>query len=64
MSLEMKYFVLKPRGDNIFAKASRAAMRTYAKVIWEHDYDFAKSLEIWADSSVPESETPDAGNNN
>ena len=31
--LEMKYFVLKPRGNDRYAAASRAAMRRYADVI-------------------------------
>jgi hypothetical protein len=31
----MKYFVLKPRGDNIYAQASRRAMLEYARIIEE-----------------------------
>ena len=31
--LLMKYFILKPRGNNIYAKASRQAMLEYAEVI-------------------------------
>ena len=36
MSLEMKYFVLKPKGTSQFAKASRAAMRTFAQSMHGH----------------------------
>lgn len=49
MSLEMKYFVLKPRGASIFATASRRAMRAYAAVVQETDRDLADSLRDWAD---------------
>jgi hypothetical protein len=48
--LLMKYFVLKPRGDNEHAKASRAAMRRYAKVIASSEPQLAKDLTEWADT--------------
>lgn len=35
MKLEMKYFVLKPKGHDLFARASRAAMKAYAEAIFE-----------------------------
>lgn len=46
--LEMRYFVLKPRGATPYAKASRAAMRQYAKLIMDTDQKLAKSLQEWA----------------
>lgn len=49
MSLEMKYFVLKPRGDNHHAAASRRAMRAYADVIQHVDAGMADDLRAWAD---------------
>jgi hypothetical protein len=49
MSLEMKYFILKPKGTDAFAKASRAAMRVYAKHMIEVDHDLADELRMWAD---------------
>lgn len=49
MSLEMKYFVLKPHGISIFAAASRRAMRAYATMVQETDRDLADSLRDWAD---------------
>ncbi len=47
MALEMKYFVLKPKGDSIHAQASRLAMLTYANVVRAHDPELAKELEKW-----------------
>ena len=48
MSLEMKYFVLKPRGKTIHAEASRLAMKAYAMVIQDIDPQFALDLRAWA----------------
>lgn len=47
--LKMKYFVLKPNGDDVYARASRAAMRQYASVIAEENQQFADELQEWAD---------------
>ena len=47
--LEMKYFVVKPRGNNEFAKASRNAMRAYAASIRHHDPVFAGDLSEWVE---------------
>ncbi len=46
----MKYFVLKPRGDDPYARASRAAMRRYAKLIDSENPQLAKDLRDWAES--------------
>ena len=48
--LEMKYFVLKPRGNDEYARASRAAMRRYAKVIAASNPKLANELTLWADN--------------
>ena len=51
MSLEMKYFVLKPQAknnDDVFAKASCAAMFAYADVIEDSDLALATDLRAWA----------------
>jgi hypothetical protein len=48
--LLMKYFVLKPRGTDVYAKASRRAMRTYAALIEGENPVFARELRAWADS--------------
>lgn len=45
--LEMKYFVLKPRGNNIYAKASRNAMLKYAEIIGDAAPKFADELGNW-----------------
>lgn len=63
MSLQMKYFVLKPKGDNPYARASRHAMATYAREIKFTDPDLAKELLEWANTesflSVCEGESTD-----
>ena len=48
MGLEVKYFVLKPRGKNIYAVASRNAMMAYASTLEEEDPEFGKDLRAWA----------------
>jgi len=50
MSLEMKYFVLKPRGLGPHAVASREALLHYAYAIMETDDVFARELIDWADA--------------
>ncbi|MBU1082753.1 MAG: hypothetical protein KKB59_19950 [Spirochaetes bacterium] len=63
--LMMKYFVLKPEGDDEYAIASRNAILEYAKSIkstnsdlardlidWAHDEDM-KSLDRWNNKSCP-----------
>jgi hypothetical protein len=47
--LMMKYFVLKPHGTNIYAQASRRAMRAYASLIMPENEAFALELREWAD---------------
>jgi hypothetical protein len=50
--LIMKYFVLKPRGSDPYAKASRGAMRSYAAAIHATDPEMADALYAWADSEA------------
>ena len=40
-------FVLKPRGNNFYARASREAMLHYAKLIEQAEPDIAKRLRQW-----------------
>ncbi len=47
-SLLIKYFVLKPKGTDPYAKASRTAMHAYAKAIADENPEFAKELISWA----------------
>ena len=47
MSLEMKYFVLKPKGDNPYAAASRIAMKAYAEAIIDENALLYNDLEQW-----------------
>ena len=52
MALEMKYFVLKPKGktkDDPYAIASREAMRTYALTIQETNPELCHDLLRWID---------------
>lgn len=46
--LQMKYFVVKPAGDDTYAKASRAAIRCYARHVEAANPEFAKELNEWA----------------
>lgn len=48
MPLIHKYFVLKPRGNDNQAKASRTAMRVYAAEIEGTDPQLANELKQWA----------------
>ena len=45
--LKMKYFVLKPAGNDIYAKASRDAMIAYAKTIKEENPKLSGELMVW-----------------
>ena len=49
MLLEMKYFVLKPKGADPYAKASREALIAYAESIKTHDLALAEDLWRWVD---------------
>jgi hypothetical protein len=47
--LRMKYFVLKPEGDDEYAIASRMAMRAYAKEIEMFNLPLANDLRDWVE---------------
>jgi hypothetical protein len=52
MSLEMKYFVLKPEGKdpfNAYAAAARLAIDKFADFIEPTDPELAKDLREWMD---------------
>lgn len=59
MALEMKYFVLKPKGTDPYAAASRDALVAYAETIKDADPELADSLWRWVHQIV-ESMTPNA----
>lgn len=46
--LQMKYFVLKPAGNNRYALASREAMLAYARVIKSDNKELHDELIAWA----------------
>lgn len=52
--LVMKYFVLKPAGDDAYAQASRQAMRKYADVIARENPELAFQLRQWTDQENAE----------
>ena len=52
--LKMKYFVLKPRGSDVYAAASRKAMRAYANLIEPENPTLAMELREWADREQAE----------
>jgi len=45
--LTNKYYVLKPEGEDVYAKASRTAMLTYAKVVYDENPQLAQDLVAW-----------------
>lgn len=45
--LQMKYFVLKPKGDDVYAEASRKAMGVYAKHVENENPQLAEELRDW-----------------
>ncbi len=53
--LTMKYFVLKPAGDDIYARASRMAMRKYADAIAQDNPEFTHDIRNWVDQEHAES---------
>ena len=52
--LEMKYFVLKPRGSDKYAEASRAAMMEYARVIKHENPELSSDLFDWVHREAKE----------
>lgn len=50
--LEMKYFVLKPKGDSPYATASRKAMAAYADAIDRENPQLATDLMVWITEEV------------
>ncbi|WBC28402.1 terminase large subunit [Rhodobacteraceae phage LS06-2018-MD05] len=54
--LKMKYFVLKPEGNDIYAEASRMAMREYANTIASVNIEFATEIKEWVTAIDPERE--------
>jgi len=57
--LQMKYFVLKPKGDDIYAKASRTAMNRYAHVIRGENPELAQELTDWTIKELTDAECKD-----
>ncbi len=47
--LMMKYFVLKPKGSDPYAVASRCALEGYATAISGENPELAKDLRGWID---------------
>ena len=45
--LTMKYFVLKPRGEDVYAIASRRALLTYAACIGAENGALCNDLVAW-----------------
>jgi hypothetical protein len=62
MSLEMKYFVLKPKGDDVYALASRKAMVEYSKTLRTYSISnkeaskLADELEAWSNQEQVDSD--------
>jgi len=59
MKLEMKYFILKPKAkscNDIYAKASQAAMKAYADIVRPTQPEFASELDKWVEEEKQEQE--------
>jgi hypothetical protein len=54
--LLLKYFVLKPQGVDIYAKASRMAMFAYSKCIMGFNPILAKEIWEWASTELANTE--------
>jgi len=52
--LQLKYFVLKPKGKDAYAKASRAALHAYADAILNENPLLAEDLRNWANREYTE----------
>lgn len=66
MSLEMKYFVLKPKSKKVgdkYAMAARVAMRAYAEAIRETDPELAEELWAWTNKETQREEALEWENN-
>jgi len=53
--LQMKYFVLKPKGETKYHNASRLAMTAYADAIEDENPELAKELRDWVFDETPQS---------
>lgn len=53
--LQMKYFVLKPKGKDQYAVASRKALLTYADIICSENPLLAKELRDWVNKEIDNS---------
>ena len=60
--LMMKYFVLKPKGIDPYARASRVAMRSYAYSITSTNRKLSDELIIWAREEEKEAKQDEADN--
>jgi len=56
--LNMKYFVLKPKGTDAYAKASRAAMNQFSKMIREENPELANDLLDWQMNEFESANSP------
>ena len=57
--LQMKYFVLKPAGNNKYAEASRKAMRAYSRHIASENPELSEELKSWADTEWVNTHPPE-----
>ena len=59
--LQMKYFVLKPKGDDAYARASRKALLAYYREIRKENRELSNDLYGWVVSEIPDSELEEMG---
>jgi len=57
--LKMKYFVLKPKGNDAYANASRMAIAAYAKAIDDENPKLKQDLVDWLFVETPQAPPPE-----
>ena len=45
--LEMRFFVLEPKGKDVYARASREALKRYAEVIKDKNCELCADILLW-----------------
>lgn len=55
--LQLRYFVLKPKGKDQYAVASRKALLTYADIICSENPSLATDLRDWVNREIENAKT-------
>ena len=47
--LQLRYFILKPKGRSMYAQASREALKAYAEAIELENKELSEDLNAWVE---------------